>query len=303
MNVSLREIARDLGGEVSGVQVLAPGPNHDRRDRSLSVKISASSPEGFIVHSFAGDSFEECRDYVKARLGIERSFPPRPIWAPENTPRMSETAGTLNDDESRRIERARAIWRESIDPRGTIVETYWRSRALELDGDLVGRVLRFHAACPWRDKDADKTIFVPAMVAVMRSIATDEITAIHRTRLSTEGVKLDRRMLGVANGAAIKLNPDDTVTGGLAIGEGIETCASALQLGIRPTWALGSTSFVSAFPVLAGVECLTILAENDAASAKALDACAMRWHSADREVLINRSTCGKDLNDAIRGAA
>jgi hypothetical protein len=29
----------------------------------------------------------------------------------------------------------------------------------------------------------------------------------------------------------------------------------------------------------------------------------MRWHSAGREVLINRSTCGKDLNDAVRGAA
>jgi putative DNA primase/helicase len=110
-------------------------------------------------------------------------------------------------------------------------------------------------------------------------------------------------MLGVAAGSVIKLDPDDAVTNGLAIGEGIETCASARHFGIRPVWALGSTSFVSSFPVLAGVECLTILAENDAASARAVDACAMRWHSAGREVLINRTTYGKDLNDSLRRGA
>jgi putative DNA primase/helicase len=295
MIASLREVARALGGEVTGQQVLAPGPNHDRHDRSLSVRFSAGSPDGFICHSFAGDDFKDCRDYVAARLGIDQNAYK---FADFNSRRTNVPVGPTGD-ESRRVERARAIWAEAIDPRGTLLETYWRSRALELD-DLAGRVLRFHAACPWRDKDADKTIFVPAMVAAMRSIATDEITAIHRTRLSLEGVKVDRRMLGVASGAAIKLDADDAVTSGLAIGEGIETCASARRFGIRPAWALGSTSFVSAFPVLAGIESLTVLAENDVASAKAIDACAMRWHSANREVLINRSIFGKDLNDAIR---
>jgi putative DNA primase/helicase len=299
MIASLREVARALGGEVTGQQVLAPGPNHDRHDRSLAVRFSAGSPDGFLVHSFAGDDFKDCRDYVAGRLGIDRQV--SKFVYPNSQPRNLSVRPT--DDEGRRIERARAIWAEAVDPRRTVVETYWRSRALELDDDLAGPVLRFHAACPWRDKDTDKTIFVPAMVAAMRSIATDQITAIHRTRLSPDGVKLDRRMLGVAAGAAIKLDPDDAVTNGLAIGEGIETCASARHFGIRPVWALGSTSFISSFPVQAGVECLTILAENDAASARAVDACAMRWHSAGREVLINRSTCGKDLNDAVRGAA
>jgi hypothetical protein len=76
IGLSLRAISKALGGVVSGAQVLAPGPGHDPRDRSLSVKISASSPEGFLCHSFAGDRFEECRDHVKARLGIERHIPP-----------------------------------------------------------------------------------------------------------------------------------------------------------------------------------------------------------------------------------
>ena len=75
----LRAIARALGGEVVGRQVLAPGPGHSRQDRSLSVTISATAPEGFLAFSHAGDDFAHCRDHVKAALGIERrSFQPAP---------------------------------------------------------------------------------------------------------------------------------------------------------------------------------------------------------------------------------
>ena len=65
------------------------------------------------------------------------------------------------------------------------------------------------------------------MVAAMRSIETDEIVAIQRTRLSPVGQKIDRRMLGPAAGAAIKLDADDAVTRRAGIGEGIETCLTA----------------------------------------------------------------------------
>ena len=36
---SIAKIAELLGGEVSGSQVLCPGPGHDVGDRSLSVKL------------------------------------------------------------------------------------------------------------------------------------------------------------------------------------------------------------------------------------------------------------------------
>jgi hypothetical protein len=297
IDLSLDEIARALGGEVfdsetHGPQVLAPGPGHSRADRSLSVRLSASSPDGFLVHSFAGDDFKYCRDYVKSILGMSQF-----------EPHTREPKPAIVGDDKSRIERAREIWRASAEPRGTIVEAYLRSRALDLPAEIASLVLRFHPACPWGDKDAGKTIFVPCMVAAMRAIGTDEITAIHRTRLSPHGVKLDRRMLGIAAGAAVKLDADEAVTHGLAVGEGVETCLSARQLGIRPVWALGSTSNIAAFPVLCGVRCLTILAEHDAASARVVEACGGRWHAAGREVRINRPTRGKDLNDAIRGAA
>ncbi len=77
MTASLREIAKALGGEVSGQQALCPGPGHDPADRSLSVRISASSPDGFLTHSFARDDFRACRDLVRERLGFGGFTPQR----------------------------------------------------------------------------------------------------------------------------------------------------------------------------------------------------------------------------------
>ncbi len=74
--ISLNEIARALGGEVSTGQVLAPGPGHKPADRSLSVKPSGTAPEGLLVYSFAGDDWQTCLDHVRDRLGL-------PAWQPE----------------------------------------------------------------------------------------------------------------------------------------------------------------------------------------------------------------------------
>src|SRR5687768_9282981 len=70
MALDLRAVAQALGGNVSGRNVLAPGPGHSRADRSLSVRIEPTAPDGFIVHSFAGDPPLACRDYVRASLGL-----------------------------------------------------------------------------------------------------------------------------------------------------------------------------------------------------------------------------------------
>jgi hypothetical protein len=258
-----------------------------------------------------------CRSYgggdviamVQHALGLNFGDAIEFIAGPENraVPARARVVPPLErpsvHDQRRRVERARAIFGQGVDPRGTIVDAYLAKRRLGLADDVAGFVVRFHPACPWRDGDSDTTIYVPAMVAAMRSIASNEITAIHRTRLSEEGQKVERRMLGVAAGAAIKIDADDAVTYGLHIGEGLETAMAARQLGLRPTWALGSTSFIAGLPVLPGIECLTILAENDTASAKAVETCAARWHAAGRIVLINRPARGKDLNDAVRGLA
>jgi hypothetical protein len=73
MNLSPQQVAAALGGEVSGGEVLAPGPGHSAKDRSLSIKLDASAPDGMVVHSFAGDDALACKDHVRERLGM----PPR----------------------------------------------------------------------------------------------------------------------------------------------------------------------------------------------------------------------------------
>jgi hypothetical protein len=65
-----RSMARALGGEVSGQQVSAPGPGHSPMDRSLSIKIDPTAPDGFLVNSFSGDDPAECRDHVRSKLGL-----------------------------------------------------------------------------------------------------------------------------------------------------------------------------------------------------------------------------------------
>ena len=72
MALSLQQLARALGGDVSGDQVLAPGPGHSPRDRSLSVKPTGND---YIVFSHSGDSWERCKDYVKDKLGIGAAPP------------------------------------------------------------------------------------------------------------------------------------------------------------------------------------------------------------------------------------
>ena len=99
------------------------------------------------------------------------------------------------------------------------------------------------------------------MLAVMQNLHTNEMTAVQRTALTPEGRKVGRRMLGVASEAAIKLVPDVEVALGLTVGEGFETCLAARLAGFRPVWALGSAGAIAAFPVLAGIEAITILGE------------------------------------------
>jgi hypothetical protein len=283
---SLREIAARLRGEISDGQIVCPGPGHSPRDRSLAVRPSPDAQDGFIVISYAGDDWRTCRDYVRERLGLTTSG------------RREVSSVTASRDFSRRRENSwRAIWEEARSPLGTLVERYLASRDLELPAEVAGNVIRFHPKCPFG------TERLPCMVSLFRSTMTDEPIAIHRTAISSSGEKLDRKMLGPVRGAAIKLDADADVTMGLVIGEGIETCLAARQLGFRPVWALGSVGAISSFPLLSGIDGLTILAETGEPSARAIQACGTRWSEAGREVIIVSPRTGSDINDALQGKA
>jgi len=78
---------------------------------------------------------------------------------------------------------------------------------------------------------------------------------------------------------------------------------AARQLGVRPTWALGSTGSIAGFPILDGIKQLTILGEIGAASRDAIRFCGRRWRRAGRRVRIVMPEIGDDLNDELMAAA
>jgi hypothetical protein len=286
-----RIMARALGGDVVGTNaVLVPGPGHSTRDRSLSIRIDPRAPAGFIVysHSPANDPIE-CRDFVRQKLGIAP-------WAPgqrETSRPIPMTVVDNDDDAEQRRNWALQLWRDARNPRGTAVERYLGSRGLDLADDVAGEVIRFHPKLKYQNDT------VHGMISLLRDIHTDEPCGIHRTFFDANAHKIDRKMLGRAKGAAIKLDADDTVTLGLCIGEGVETCIAGRLAGLRPVWALGSAGAIAAFPVLSGIDALTIFAETDDANASAVKMCARRWLLDGREVSAAEPNVGGDLNDAV----
>ena len=256
LNLSLHALARALGGEVAGSQVLAPGPGHSPKDRSLSVCLSSIDRDGFIVFSHCGDDFRDCRAHVLKRLGLAAAPYHRDPPAQRSRP---ASVISPSDDQAKAaarlagIHQALTLWDEADDPRETLVERYLNSRELELGDDLAGDVLRWHPR-------------IGAMLALFRNILTGEPQAVSRTFIDREGRKIGRKFLGPVSGAAVMLDPFDFVATGLHVGEGVETCMAARQFNLRPVWALGSAAAVAAFPILGGVECLTLLKEADDAS-------------------------------------
>jgi hypothetical protein len=201
-------------------------------------------------------------------------------------------------DITRRVAVAMRLWRASRDPRGTIVERYLATRGLSLPDDIGGDVIRFHPALRYQGA------LVGGLVALFRDIRTNEPVAIHRVFLDAAGQKLERMMLGPVGTAAIKLDADEDVTLGLHVGEGIETCLAARLAGFRPVWALGSAGAIGKFPILRGIETVSILGEVDAgANRRAALACARRWTRAGREVLVVDPLVGGDMNDVVREVA
>ncbi|MEP9399072.1 toprim domain-containing protein [Mesorhizobium sp. KR2-14] len=310
--MSITTAAKLLGGNTySRDTVLCPGPGHTHDDRSLSVLFDQNAPDSFIVYSFAGDDWQACRDHVRARLGI-RAFDPKrkDERLMREIPQQPTRPITLNPEAACKREYARKLWSEGRPIGGTRIETYLRGRALVLtDEAFTGHALRYHPKCPFR-LESGETVFLPAMLAAMVGINDNEFRGIHRTAIvpdgsgkaKVSGLGNPRKMLGDARRACVKLCRDEEVTLGLAIAEGIETALAVMSLGYRPVWAALSAGTMAQFPVLAGIETLSLFVDNDASGTgqRAAEACAARWVAQGRECVVRTPLeIGSDFNDLV----
>jgi hypothetical protein len=127
MTMDLRSLARALGGEVQGNKVKAPGPGHSAIDRSLSVRLDASAPGGFVVHSFAHDDPIVCKDYVREKLGL-------PAFKPNGDRRHRASAAEIGALPEPAVQSV-----ESEPAKGRIVATYDYT---DDKGELLYQVVR-----------------------------------------------------------------------------------------------------------------------------------------------------------------
>jgi hypothetical protein len=289
-------IGETLALRRDGRELVALCPFHAERTPSFTVNDAKS-----FFHCFGCGAHGDVFDWLEQTRGM--TLPeaaqhlacdgPRPN--PKRVDPMPPPVAEHDDDKWRR-DAARRIWSEAVPAAGTAAERYLLGRALMLPSDAP---IRFHPACP---RGADRH---PAMMALM----TDPITAapcgVHRTFLQPDGGgkapgNKTKMMLGTAG--VIRLVPDAEVTVGLGLAEGIETSLAVMQrTGWRPVWAATSAGAIARFPVLAGVEALTIFADADGPGVTAARTCCQRWADAGREPRLLAPPMG-DWDDTLHPA-
>ena len=260
-----------------------PCPTCDRgpKDTALSVRLE---PDGVFVwhcHRLCGmNGSSRSRDH---------NSPPQPR---QPAPRAAERPRGLSDS-------GRALWAATETVLGQAVAVgYLQARACVLppaDSDLRCMPALRHPS----------GYIGPALVALITDVCTGAPLSLHRTWIKPDGNKADvspPRLLLKDHpiaGGVIRLWPDEAVTAGLGIAEGIETALS-LAHGFTPVWSLIDAGHLAKFPLLNGIEELIIAADNDDAGRKAANECAARWadHAAVR--IISADTDGCDLNDEVQ---
>lgn len=142
----------------------------------------------------------------------------------------------------------------------------------------------------------------PALVGLITNVFTGEPMSLHRTWITEHGkaaIQIPKKLLpghSIVDGC-IRLWGDEMVSTGLGIGEGIETCLT-LAHAFQPVWCAIDAGHLQKFPVLPGVESITIARDMDATGKKAAHECALRWQAAGRNVFWSTQS-GNDLNDEV----
>jgi putative DNA primase/helicase len=196
-----------------------------------------------------------------------------------------------------RVEKARALWRESVTITGTWAEEYLGERGLAVpkDPEIRERTLRFHPNCPFPDgakAPALLVAFTRTDVLVPNDPFYDDVPhAIHRIRGRGHD---NKAMLGPVKGSAMMLSPWWQVHEHLHITEGIETALSLFS--IRPIWAMGSAGGIERLPVIERVLKLYIWADHDdnGTGLMAARKCRDIWNARGKDVVIHMPDKGGD---------
>jgi putative DNA primase/helicase len=261
--------------------------------------------EGLDFHS--ADDDRRADDFRRAVAWLTGGDTRAPIPATPKAPDL--------DVEKRAAAIARSvacIIGELVPLRGSPGERYL-AEVRNIDVDAIADVLARLDAIGWHPavyfNEPEHQLHQRKLGAII-GVMTDPVTAkptgaISRTYLAPDLTKIGKAKTLGAPAGIIRLSLDEDVLGGLHIAEGLETSLDLLSQDFVPMWATGSTSIMAKFPVLGGIEYLTIFADRDqnrAGENAAMEA-ALRWREAGREARVRRIKNGLgDFNDATRAA-
>jgi hypothetical protein len=265
-----------------------------------SLTIADGRDGKLLVKCFGGCEWPEIFGEFRALGLIEgRRIDINPEREDELRRRREAEAKTKTERLRRRIAAARDLYRHSIDPTGTPVEIYLRSRGLT---GPIPPVLRYLVHCPHRNGH-----YYPTMIAPIVNVVGEQI-AVHKTFLRPGGRgKADlpkaeqRETCGPRKGGAVRLAPYNA-DAELLIGEGIESTISAMQLFGRPSWAALSASGIEALELPVDVRKVVIAADHDenaVGQRAALSAQARSTAEGRSARILLPPNPGEDFNDVL----
>jgi len=276
--MTARLIVKQLGGRWCGSYGVALCPAHPDKKPSLKISDDPDKRDGIDLHCFAGCSWQDVKaelarqgliEYCATQACVASSAHSRCPAPGIPTPKPKKPDLSPED----RTQIALRIWSQSVPLQDTLGWRYFTERRGLHIGllDDLGHVLR------WYERDK-------AIIGLMTTPIGNVPCGIHRTHLNPDGTKRERKMLG--RQGVIKLSPDEQVTEGLGLCEGVEDGLSLLLLGWAPIWAASCAGAIKTFPVLSGVESLTVFSDYDEVGMNAAVTCCDRWEAAGRDVAI-----------------
>jgi hypothetical protein len=200
-------------------------------------------------------------------------------------------------------EAARRLFAMSKPIRGTVAETYLRSRGITDLRDCTP--MRFHPRCYYRGDEHDPADTARDVWPALIAAVTDpmrSITGVHRTWLDPSGltkapVSTPRRSMGLINGQGVRIGK---ARGIVVVGEGLETMLSLRSvLPDLPIVAAGSANHLDALLLPDGLHRLYVAEDDDPAGQRATASVIARAEAAGVEALRLTPALG-DFNDDLR---